>query len=98
MTDASNTNRGGTGPRLKQPGRLAILHEVIKIVMREDAVEIRHQDASRAGTGPHGELITEKAGGRITHAGQAHVFTDESSGFKVELVQGDNAVKAVMPD
>jgi hypothetical protein len=43
----------------------------------------------------HGEFVAEVAGEGFAHAREAHVFAEESCYFKVELVEGDDAVDSI---
>src|SRR4029077_13269146 len=82
----------GLGARLEQPRRGHARHEVAKIVVVEDVSKFRNEDADFLGAGTHGQLVSEVAHRRETHAGNAHVLAKSRDIFHVEFVERHNAI------
>lgn len=94
--DMHDTDCRGAGARLQQPRSGHIAEEAMDLFGVEDAGELRHGHAGIARTLPHGELVAEEAGRRLTHAGQAQVLASQSGGLKIEFVEGNDPVDAVL--
>ena len=93
--DFANADRGGVGARLQEPGAGNVSQEGADVVVIKDGGELGNRNAALPGADAHCELVAEVAGEGFAHAGKTHVFAQERCYFKVELVEGDDAVDPV---
>src|SRR5580700_9600335 len=79
--------------RLENPRSRDSLEKAANRVVIERMNKARNLDAVLSGVNPHGELVAEEAGMRLTHAGNPEMLAKRRSLFDVEVVEGDDAVK-----
>ncbi len=96
VVDLLDAHAPGLGAGLEHPRGRDRGHKLPQPVVVEHMHKRGHGDAVVPGLDAHGQFVPEVAHGGVPHAGDAHMLPQGGRGTHVKVIQGHDAVDAVV--